>query len=211
MRSSLYIKIIFSFDFVWILWNLNLKIFELGPKFRGKNLFKWKSHEHEDFSTHQDLHSILRSFFHLTWFGYFETLIWKYWNLDQNLGVQNLSKWISHEHEEFSTHRDLHSLLRPFFHLTKLYKPCSQILCITLIVPWTMRMIYKICEQGLDNFVRWKNDPNKVWRSCWVETLSYSWVFHLKKFGPSNFSEKLAFFENWNDELCILCQIIKWP
>jgi len=42
-----------------------------------------------------------------------------------------------------------------------------------------MRMIYKICEQGLDNFVRWKNDPNKVWRSCWVETLSYSWVFHL--------------------------------
>ena len=42
MRSSLYIKIIFSFDFVWILWNLNLKIFELGPKFRGTKFVQMK-------------------------------------------------------------------------------------------------------------------------------------------------------------------------
>jgi len=50
-----------------------------------------------------------------------------------------------------------------------------------------MRVIHKICEQGLYNFVKWKNGLNKEWRSRWVENSSCSWLIHLDKFCTPKF------------------------
>ena len=97
-----------------------------------------------------------------------------------HLDTKNYFKWKSHEYKNWTTHQHLILLYRPFFHMTKWLKLCSQILLISLIV---------------NHFVIWKNGLYKSIRCWWVVQFLYSWLCHLELLSTSNLSFKFKIFQ----------------
>jgi len=69
-------------DFVWIIWNLNFKVWELQIEFWDKNDFKWKGGQQKIWITRWDLQLLFWSFLHTTLFEQFEIWIIKYENFE---------------------------------------------------------------------------------------------------------------------------------